>query len=73
MEYAHNVRIHIILHMRKVSSGNLLLISSNDSVSGQWGPEADLGLRCPHKPEATFWHDAVHIHKLEKKRKKNNI
>ena len=43
-------------------------VVSNDSVSGQWRPwsdcadaQADLGLRCPHMPEDTFYHDAVHL------------
>ena len=38
-EHAQNMRIHIILHMRKVSAGQLLSIEtfytvSNDSVCG---------------------------------------
>ena len=61
-----NVRIRIILHMRKVSSGICFPLKhpvvSNDSVSyGQRRPwsacadaQADLGLRCPHMPEDTF-------------------
>ena len=43
-------------------------VISNDSCSGQRRPwsdcadaQADLGLRCLHVPEDTFFHEAVHI------------
>ena len=57
------MHIQIILRMRKVSSGHLLSIHTFCSiqyVSGQWpwsdcaDAQADLGLRCPHRPEETF-------------------
>ena len=68
-EHAQNVRIHISLHMRKVSSRPLLsahFVVSNDSGSRQrksWSDcadaQADLGLRCPHMPEDAFLHGAT--------------
>ena len=71
-EHAQNVRIHIILRMRKVSAGIcsplIHSVVSNDSGSGQWRPwsdcadaQADLGLRCPHMPEDMFSHGTVRL------------
>ena len=64
-EHAQNVRIHIILRMRKFSSEHLLSmhsIVSNDSASEQRMPrsdcadaQADLGLRCLHMPRSKYW------------------
>ena len=57
-EHALTVRIHIILHMRKVSSGLFLLFAIHNiqwfclrtvkSRSDCADAQADLGLRCPH-------------------------
>ena len=65
-----NVRIHIILRMRKVSPGPFQLIYSivsSDSDSRQrksWSDcanaQADLGLCCPLMPEDTFSQGSVH-------------
>ena len=63
-EHAHNVWIHVILHMPNVSSVHLLSMKqSKDSDCRQrmsWldcaDAQADLGPRCPHMPEDTFSH-----------------
>ena len=71
-EHAQNVRIHIILRMRKVSAGIcsplIHSVVSNDSGSGQRRPwsdcadaQADLGLRCPHMLEDMFSHGTVRL------------
>ena len=53
--------------MRKVSSPDICS-PLNTSVYGQRRPrsdcadaQSDLGLRCPHIPEDTFWHDVAHF------------
>ena len=67
-EHVQNVRTHIILHMRKVSSGPLLdslihSIVSNDSACRHRRLFFDftsalsyMNHRCPHMPENTFLH-----------------
>ena len=71
-EHTQNVRIYIILHMRKVSSylcfPFIYSVVSNDSSSGQWRPwsdcpdvQADLGFHYQHMPKDMFWHGAAHL------------
>ena len=76
-EHAQNARMHIILRMRKVSTGHLLSFHTfcepNDSVSGKWfdltrlrgcAGWSRLSLsqsHCLYMPEDTFPHGAAHL------------
>ena len=64
-----HARIHIILHMRRVSSGHLLSIETfcniqwlfADGESTDHTVQSDQGLRYSHIPEDKFLHGAAQI------------
>ena len=79
-EHSQKSQIQIILLMHKVLSGPLLSVYTFCGIqwicNGQWRPwsdcaimQTDMGLRCPHMPEDTFLHVAVHMSQRPIKRR----